>query len=464
MTLKKYFWMPGLALLLAACGDDDGGEGEGEQDMGVEDDGGGKSDGDGGSVACEVTTTATCTMVDVTAEVTSDTTWENGNCYVLKDHIFVKSGATLTIEPGVLVLGDVGSSLVVTSAGSIDAGGTAECPIVLTSSQPEGSRAAGDWGGVVLLGLAPINVAGGTEVIEGFIAGPDVTYGGNDAAHDCGTLRYVRIEFAGFELTVDNELNSLGLGGCGTGTELDFVQVHSGADDGIEFFGGTANAKHLVITQPDDDGLDWDFGWVGKVQFVALQQNAIVGENGIEADNNPDDFDSTPRSGPTIYNATLIGSDAEPGMAGVTQRAAVLRRGTAGRLHNVIMAHFTDNLVDVRDAATAAQSPANLFIKNGIFSDNANVDCPVEGTDNDAGFDECATWDAEATNRVGTDPDLADALNLDAPDFRPNAGSPALTGGATPPSDGFFDTAAIYVGAFDDNVDWMAGWTAFPQD
>jgi hypothetical protein len=204
---------------------------------------------------------------------------------------------------------------------------------------------------------------------------------------------------------------------------------------------------------------------VGKVQFLALQQNAVVGENGIEGDNHPTDFNFTPRSAPTVYNATFIGSNAEPGMAGVTQRAAVLRRGTAGKLFNVIMAHFTDFPIDVRNAESAAlANNTDLAAKNSIFFDNANMGTWPAETDNDGMFDEGAYFDAEATNRLGTDPDLVDALNLDAPDFRPNSGSAALTGAATPPSDGFFDTSATYVGAFSATDDWTAGWTAFPVD
>src|SRR5690606_30410337 len=170
-------------LPLAACGDDGGNADK--------PDGGGGGGGD---------------VVEVTADIDGDATWTADQTYLLKDHIFVKNGV-LTIEPGTTILGAAASSLVITSSAAIDARGKADAPIVFTSAVPAGGRAPGDWGGVVLLGLAPINVAGGVENIEGFPAGTTSTeYGGTDDAHDCGTMNYVRIEFAGFELAVDNEL------------------------------------------------------------------------------------------------------------------------------------------------------------------------------------------------------------------------------------------------------------------
>src|SRR5262249_7456948 len=123
--------------------------------------------------------------------------------------------------------------------------GTRQAPIVFTSGQPVGTRESGDWGGVILLGNAPINVKNGTNNIEGFPNSPDTVYGGNDPQHNCGSLKFVRIEYAGYELSKDNEINGLTLGGCGKQTKLDFIQIHKGADDGVECFGGNADIKHL---------------------------------------------------------------------------------------------------------------------------------------------------------------------------------------------------------------------------
>ena len=411
--------------------------------------------------------------IDVTDDITADTTWTADHTYNLKNHIFVR-GATLTIEAGTLVQGDQGSSLVITNDAKIEAVGTADAPIVFTSSQPEGTRAAGDWGGVVLLGKSTINVSGGSDNIEGFAAGTEGTeYGGTDEAHDCGTIKYARIEFAGFELAPDNELNGLTVGACGTGTTLDYIQIHKGADDGVEFFGGTAGISHLVVTQPDDDGLDWDVGFRGKVQFVIVQQSTTAGDKGFECDSNGNSMDATPRSAPTIYNATLIGSDADPGEAFKTQGAMHLREGTAGSIHNVIVTHFADYGPDVDDWPTVQQTQTEaLTIDHSYFYDNANDTdhgWPAgfdesDGVQNDCDQDDENCFDEEAfftdpsRNNTFSDPGLGDPLNLTAPDFAP---ATVLTGGATPPSG--FDTSATFIGAIG-ATDWTAGWTSYPAN
>ncbi len=402
--------------------------------------------------------------IDVNADIAADTTWRTGQVVTLKQHIFV-TGGTLTIEPGATILGDSGSSLVVSQNGKLNAVGTKEQPIVFTSAKPEGTRAPGDWGGVVMLGKAPINVMSGTEKVEGFPATETRTiYGGMDALHDCGKLKYARIEFAGFELAPDNELNSLTIGACGSATEIDYIETYKGSDDGVEIFGGTVNIKHILIVQPDDDGLDWDFGWSGKAQFVIVQQNAQVGNYGFEADNNRNSANATPRSMPEIWNATLLGSNADPGMAGKSQGGMLLRRGTAAKINNAIVTHFADFTVDVDGQPSVDQATAgNLFVRTSIFFDNANLNdrWPME-TDNDMGFDEGAFFAGAALANRFVDPLIDAAMNLLGPNFKPAAGSPALMGGGTPPADGFFDASATFVGAVG-STDWTKVWTAFPR-
>ena len=415
----------------------------------------------------------TAQAIDVAQNITGDTTWSALNTYTLKSHVFVEGG-TLTIEPGTVIKGDEGASLVITQNAKLNAVGTAEKPIVFTSSKPEGSRAAGNWAGVVLLGKASINVAGGSQKIEGFPASQTgTTYGGTDDAHDCGKLKYARIEFAGYELSEGNELNGLTMGGCGTATEIDYVQVHLGADDGVEMFGGTANLKHIVITQPDDDGLDWDIGWRGKVQFLVVQQNGDVGNNAFESDNNPNNNEATPVSDPTVYNVTLVGSGLGPKEAGKTQQGMHLKNGTAGTLRNIIVTGFADKAVDIDKASTATEyNEGRLSLQNILFWDIANLadtipSAPNKSSDGSVadatGFDE-TTLLAAPGNQV-VDPQLGAALSLTAPNFQPAAGSPALVAAnaATPPADGFFDTRATFVGAVG-SVNWLAGWTAFPAN
>ncbi|HSP81722.1 MAG TPA: hypothetical protein VLQ93_24595 [Myxococcaceae bacterium] len=421
---------------------------------------------------------------DVTQNITQDTTWTADKVYTLKGYIFVESG-TLTIEPGTKILGQEGSALVVTRNAKLNAVGTADKPIVFTSARAEGQRAAGDWGGVVLLGKARINVSGGENTVEGFFAtsGDEKTkYGGTDDTHDCGKLKYARIEFAGYELAEDNELNGLTTGACGSRTELDYIQVHMGADDGVEMFGGTANLKHLVITQPDDDGLDYDLGYQGKVQYLVVQQNATVGNRAIEASSNKSDNSAQPQSMPEIWNATFIGSNRPAGTK-PTQEGVVFNTGAGVKLNNAIVAFFADKAVDVDGAASVALFEAgNLAIHNTFFYDNkddttsipyaanpkkdsagAVVDEDVSRLADGSIFKEPEQFlGASATNQV-VNPQLTDALNLTAPNFAPQAGSPALNqeNAAVPPAG--FDTSATFVGAVGQS-NWLAGWTAFPEN
>jgi hypothetical protein len=277
----------------------------------------------------------------------------------------------------------------------------------------------------------------------------------------------VRIEFAGFEFSMDNELNGLTIAGCGTGTSIDYVQVHRGSDDGVEVFGGKVDLKHLVLSNIQDDSLDWDFGWTGRAQFIVVRHDEATSDAGFEADNGNPATDVAPRSEPTIYNLTMVGS------AGSLSPGMVLRRGTWGGIYNAIITGFPVSGVDIRDQFSVdgtAADPARLLVANSIFFNNGaggteHADADGEGDDDDdAGFDEDAYLRGEAfANRFDVDPALPDAANVTAPNLVPAAESPAATGGATPPAG--FDASATYVGALPPGgADWTAGWTAYPED
>ncbi|UOQ65881.1 hypothetical protein [Hymenobacter volaticus] len=163
-------------------------------------------------------------------------TLSRNTIYLLQGFVYVPNGVTLTIEPGTIIKGDKVSkgSLIVQRGGRLIADGTPTQPIVFTSNQPAGSRAAGDWGGIILCGSAPQNLPG-DPTIEG---GPVANFGGTNAADNSGILRYVRIEFPGVEFVANNEINGLTLGGVGSGTIIDYVQVSYSGDDSYEWFGG----------------------------------------------------------------------------------------------------------------------------------------------------------------------------------------------------------------------------------
>jgi hypothetical protein len=453
--MKMLSWC--LALSLAACG---GGSGVGDDDDQPLPD----------AYVPPIDTPPGVTIVNVPAgDINTDTSWTADHIYVLDGYVFV-TGGTLTIQPGTTVQGKNGSALTITKNAKLDAVGTVDKPIVFTSAAA--APASGDWGGVVMLGKAPINVTGGTNNVEGFATsyGDRIAYGGADAAHDCGKLKYARIEYAGFALAVDNELNGLTIGGCGSVSVIDYIQVHLGLDDGVEIFGGTVNVSHLVITQPDDDGLDWDLGWAGKAQFVIVQQKLGRGDKGIEADSNRNDNELQPRSAPEIWNLTMIGAD---GAATDPQGGMHLRRGTAGKLNNAVVAYFQKFAIDVDGTSSVNQFNANaLAIKNTYFVKGTNgsavwptgFDVGSGGSQNDCAtattcFDEAASIGGDATNHLNVDPMLTNPKSLTAPSWKPMAASPVLAGCATPPSG--FDTSATFCGAVGTS-DWTVGWTRFP--
>ena len=424
---------------------------------------------------------------DIAMSITQDTTWKADKVYTLKSYIFVK-GATLTIEPGTKIVGQQGSALIITRDAKLNAVGTADKPIVFTSAQAEGSRKPGDWGGVVLLGRATLNTKGGEGNIEGFVtnSGDENTkYGGSDDTHDCGKLKYARIEFAGYQLAPNNELNGLTTGACGSQTEIDYVQVHKGADDGVEMFGGTANLKHIVVTQADDDSLDYDLGYRGKVRFLVAQQNSTVGNRGIEASGNSSDNTLTPRSMPEIWNASFVGSGRPVAASGTKQEGLVFNTGAGVKLRNALVVNFADQAVDVDGKASVAMFEAGqLSLQNVYFynnrgdttsipyaanpvKDSAGVTTNADSSRfaNDSIFKEPEQFLTKVLGNQVADVKLTASQDLKAPNFAPQTGSPALVteNAAVPPSDGFFDTSARFVGAVGTS-NWLAGWTAYPEN
>jgi Secretion system C-terminal sorting domain len=247
--------------------------------------------------------------------------WSIDTIYVLKGKVYVKAGAILTIAPGTVIKGDKGnpgSALIIARGGKINAIGTPTKPIVFTSSAPAGSRAPGDWGGIVLAGNAKNNIPGGVGKFEGGnLANPDGTlsdgdYGGLDDLDNSGTLKYVRIEYAGFAFQPNSELNSLTLGSVGAATSLDFIQCSYGFDDAFEWFGGNVNAKHLIAFHGNDDDFDTDFGYSGNVQYaISIRDTAfadpVSGANAFESDNNAVGNSNFPFTAPSFSNVTVIG-------------------------------------------------------------------------------------------------------------------------------------------------------------
>lgn len=301
-------------------------------------------------------------------------TLSSDKTYLLRGFVYVEAGSTLTIQPGTIIKGDRATSgtLIIRPGARLMADGTAAQPIVFTSNQAPGERRAGDWGGVVLCGQAPINQTGGTGVVEG---GLTVTYGGANAADDSGVLRFVRIEFAGVPTIPGNELNGLTLAGVGTGTVVDHVQVSFSGDDAFEWFGGTVNAKHLVALRTTDDMFDTDNGFSGKVQYAlgVADPNAsdLAGtSNGFESDNDATGSSNSPQTQAQFANVTLIGPLATPTsevgpFGGKYGSGALLRRNSAESLYNVVLAGWPKG-VTVDGAASETNYTNGLLQLQGV--------------------------------------------------------------------------------------------------
>ena len=384
--------------------------------------------------------------VVLSGDITSNRTLTSDKTYLLSGFVRVKNGATLTIQPGTTIYGENSTqgSLIVQPGGKLVAIGTVANPIVFTSefNKPGSSQQPtyGDWGGIILLGNAPINVPGGTSGIEG----PGDTFGGNDPADSSGALKYVRIEYPGIAFSPNNEINGLTFGGVGNRTLIDYVQVSYSGDDSYEWFGGTVNVKHLIAYRGLDDDFDTDFGFQGKLQFlVGLRDpqiaDVVSGSNGFESDNDGAGSVNTPRTSPTWWNVTLVGPQVTTTsvFSSSFKRGMHLRRSSQNKINNALILGWPTGLF-IDGTNTVADAKANvMFVKNSIIAGSSVNNFQTT----DAGWD-VASWFTGNGGRTFTttsEAKLVDAFNLNFPNFLPETGSPALTGGGTPPNDGFFE-------------------------
>ena len=372
--------------------------------------------------------------------------------YLIRGIAYVTNGATLTVAPGITVYGELATkgALVITKGSKLIAEGTVDKPIVFTSEALDANRRAGDWGGIVMLGKATTNASlngvAGVGSIEGGVNNSEGlgTYGGTDDNDNSGTLKYVRIEYAGFAYLPDNELNSLSLGGVGKGTTIDFVQITYALDDAIECFGGTVNLKHIVAYKTLDDDLDTDNGYNGKVQFAIILRDSARADiskvEGFESDNDANGSTLTPQTGAVYSNITVIGPRAATTNVGnsLFLAGAQIRRNSSISIFNsVIMGWPTGILIDdSKGTATSANATGGkLVIKNTSISGCAKPLDYAKGTSVDWGLPALQTWfnDAAKNNVIYATNDevkLTAAFNYTAPDFTPMAGSPLIAAGA----------------------------------
>jgi hypothetical protein len=412
-------------------------------------------------------------------------TLSKGVRYLIKGQVFVKDGEVLTVEAGSVIFGDKATkgTLIIAPGGKLIAEGTPTQPIVFTSSQTVESRDRGDWGGIVLLGRAQVNQT--NPAIEGI--NPPVVYGGADDADNSGILKYVRVEYAGIELTPNNETNSITIGGVGSGTVMEYCQVSYGGDDGFEWFGGTVNGKYLISLGTWDDDFDIDFGYRGKVQFaLAVRYPTFADQSGsniIETDNGPNDNVTSFLTEGVISNLTGIGPRLtnSQGINANYQHAVDMRRRTALTIANSVFVGMprgirmnqqsvydnyntgTGNLLNNTMSAPASTftvgtgMTANAAALETYWNNNGNT--TVTGT----------TFETPTTgiyNTLGLNLNIFYGNNTQNfypfnPSFEVPAGT--LTTGASftnPKLTNPFFTATTYRGAFG-STDWTATWAEF---
>lgn len=397
--------------------------------------------------------------------------------YLIRGQVFVRDGQTLTIEPGTVVLGEKSTkgTLVIDRGGKIIAEGTVNEPIVMTSNLPAGSRDRGDWGGLVILGKARTNQ--NNPEIEGI--SPAVVFGGTDDNDDSGALKYIRVEFAGIELTPNNETNSITMGGVGKQFTMEYAMVSYGGDDGFEWFGGNNDGKYLVAFGMWDDDFDVDFGYTGRNQFgLGVRYASFAdqsGSNGFECDNGPNDDVTQLLTEGVFSNFTILGPRLTSGqsISSNFQHALDFRRRTAVTIANSVFVGYPRGIrMNQQSVATNFQNGIGNLLNNYMLAPTQTF---LKGFDGE--FDLEAFWNATNEINTGTDfPSIYANLGLrdemffgdvpnnqfpSDPNYAVNSG--ALLSGAsfTHPklSDGYFDVVN-YRGAFS-GTDWTNGWAEF---
>ena len=399
---------------------------------------------------------------------TGTTTWKSGKTYFLDGFVFVNSGQTLTIEPGCVIKGKPGqnenaSALIVAKGAKIMAEGTADSPIIFTAEADDlnGSVSVTDrglWGGLIVLGDAKLNSSPGESQIEGIPTNePRGRYGGNDDTDNSGVIKYVSIRHGGTDIGNENEINGLTLGGVGSGTLIEYVEVIANKDDGVEFFGGTPQLKHILVAYVGDDCFDYDEGFRGKGQFWVAIQDANEGDRCGEHDGGTDPETGEPYAIPTIYNATYMGRGPDAG-----KRVISFRDNAGGHYMNSI---FTDqskgidieNLEEAQDTYKQFED-GNLTLENNVFWNVA--DGTAEGifkisgpganeADSLAAVTVFATYFEDAMNIVANP-----GITKDNP-----VPSNAQTDNLASYNDNWFETVD-YKGAFG-TENWAAGWTRY---
>lgn len=421
---------------------------------------------------------------DVSGNLTGNILWDRDTVYRLNGVVNVgidsiQTGTTpqatgiLNIEDGTVIVGKKGTSgsnpgtLVIHRGSKIYAEGTSTNPIIFSSA--ETSKAPGDWGGLVICGKATNNQPGGFATLEGSYG---AHHGGSDDADNSGVVKYVRLEYAGFPILTDKEINTLTMGSVGSGTTISYVQATYGLDDAFEWFGGTVNCDHLIAFKTTDDDFDCDFGYRGRVQFAVSIRSAnladpVSGSNSFEVDNDGGGSTNPPFTSPTFSNVSVFGAkqDSTTSIDANFRRALHLRRSNKIKIHNSFFTGFPQGVViDGGNTRTYAEAD-ELVIKNCVLSllDNWSLYVPYKsdqgGFDVGAWFNDVSRSNSTVANVAAVGFTPATLYNSTAPSFLLSGTSSLLTGASFSGLTGF--TPVAYKGAFDATTNWTSGWAEY---
>ena len=369
-------------------------------------------------------------------EIRSDATLRSDTLYYLGHQLFVHDGATLTLQPGTVLLAyGQNAAIIVEPGGRIVAEGTRQAPVVLTCSAPLDQRGPGCWGGLRILGKAPVTRLEG--VAPGVLPAERAAYGGSDADGSSGLLRYVRVEFAGASGEEPDAAGpAIGLYGAGSATLLDHVQARHSLGPGFAFAGGSARCDHCVASSSGSAGLAWDRGWRGSAAHLFVQQGP-QGLHGLDGGNDEQGHDREPRSLPTLSNVTLLHS--QPYGRHARRAAGVhLRTGSGLRARDLLASHFGGGAVQAGPRASMLFTEGESSLAGALLYVNGNGRGQLRGL----GL-------RDALEYINRNPDLRDVRYFANPDPRPKPDSPALA-----------DEGEGYIGAFGED-NWLEEWTVF---
>ena len=375
-----------------------------------------------------------------TREVKTELTLRADKIYYLLHQMFVRDGATLTIEPGTFLQAfGPQTAIIVEPGGQIVAEGTREAPVVLTCVDPVGQRKPGCWGGLRLLGRAPVTRLEGS--VPGVLPAERAVYGGTDAEDSSGVLRYVRVEFAGAASEPEASAPAIGLYGAGSGTVLDHVQARASGGDGIAFSGGTAICSHCIASASSGAGLSWERGWQGTGSHVYVQHGREGGD-GLAGAHDPEGHDREPRSHPTLSNVTLV--HAAPYGQNARKAVAVqLSTGSAIRAYDLVATHFGGGAIEASGRSRLLFLDGESSVYGALLWLNGAPQVP-------RGF-------ADAVEFSASNPELRDVRDFANPDPRPKTSLSVVNY--------VLDVEAYnragYIGAFHWEENWLDEWTVF---